>query len=154
MEELKIVGWTDFDSDYPTPKVDSEKLRKYLDLIYAEIIKNGYVFSGEEHQYSSTGVPVFSDGTCFRASMRAWGSIMANVYSDPKGEKMTYMDFYMSLGSDSVLPPFKKINVKPQKGVDPSCGCTIIEDRQIIEEAKSYGMTFMTTDKVLKKMTE
>ena len=40
-----------------------------------EIIEKGYLFSGEEHQNGLTGVPVFSDGTCFRASMRSWGMI-------------------------------------------------------------------------------
>ncbi len=152
MSNLKIVGWTYFDCEYPTSKVSGEVLSEMIDLIRREIAEKGYVFSGEEHQNSSTGVPVFSDGTCFRASMRCWGDIMASLYSKSNGEQCTYMDFYMSLGDQSVMPKYTVIDVEPAVVEEDSCGCTIKVDRQTLQEALDMGMMFMTTDKVLKKL--
>ena len=152
MEELKIVGWTDFDSYYPTRKMSNEEFIKVLNLIKTEIIENGYVFSGEEHQNSLVGAPLFSDGTCFRASMRAWGAIMASCYEGPGGMQLTYMEFYMSLEEASRMPLYEEIELEPATCVDESIGCTIKEDRQLIEESLAFGMELMTTDKVLKKL--
>ena len=154
MEELKIIGWTFFDDVYPTKKVNQEELMQMLNLIKESIYENGYVFSGEEHQNCSTGVPVFSDGTCFRASMRAWGSIMCQMYSGPDGEELTYMDFYMSLGESSRLPEYVEITVEPAEVEEESVGCTIKQDKNMIEESLALGMSFITTDKVLKKLFE
>ena len=80
MEKLRIVGWTNFDSQYPSKPCTKEEMDEIILLIREEIIKNKYYFSGEEHQYSLTGVPVFSNGTCFRASMRCWGYLMSTIY--------------------------------------------------------------------------
>lgn len=153
MEDLKIVGWTSFDDIYPTKKWSAEELKFILRLIKQEIFEKKYVFSGEEHQNSFTGVPVFSDGTCFRASMRCWGKIMASIYSGPNGEELSYMYFYMSL-KESILPPSLDEVIEPAEVDEESCGCTVPEDRQIVNEAISFGMSFMTTDKVLKKLYE
>lgn len=133
MEDLKIVGWTSFDSPYKTEKCSGDKLQAMLDLIFDEIAKNNYVFSGEEHQNELTGVPVFSDGTCFRASMRVWGGIMANMYSGADGEELTYMDFYMSLGSSAQLPAYAPIPIPPAEVAEESChraGHGLYDERQ------------------------
>ena len=151
---LKIVGWSSFDSDFKTKKLNKKQLEKVLKLIKKEIRNNNYAFSGNDHQMSLTGVPVFSDGTCFRASMRCWGMIMAEVYSELNGESYSYMDFYMSSCCESKLPEYKEIKVKPSLVKEESVGCTTVEDRQIVAEAMSYGFPFMTTDKVLKKYYE
>jgi hypothetical protein len=154
MTELKIIGWTDFECEYPTKKLSNEELNQVIYLIREEIIENGYLFSGEEHQNSFTGVPVFSDGTCLRASMRAWGLIMSQCYQGPDGKELSYMDFYMSLGDISRLPEHKELNVEPQVVDEESSGLTIKADRQVIDESLSFGMTFLTTDKVLKSILE
>ena len=153
MDELKIVGWTDFESDYPSKKYDADTFNKIMGLIIQEISENNYVFSGEEHQNSMTGVPVFSDGTCFRASMRSWGTIMTYVYSGPNGEQLSDMDFYMTL-KDSNLPEYKFIDVEPAVIDDVSIGCTTKQDMQVVSEAIAMDMMFMTTDKVLNKLYE
>ena len=153
MDKLRIVGWTSFDDDYPMTLDDSELFNEKLHLVAQEIGKNGYFFSGEEHQNSLTGMPVFSDGTAFRASMRTWGYIMASVNSS-KTQQYNYMDFYMSSCCESKLPEYKEIKVKPSLVKEESVGCTTVEDRQIVAEAMSYGFPFMTTDKVLKKYYE
>ena len=147
MSKLRIVGWTSFDSDYTTRMITNEELLEQLSLIKEEIAKNGYRFSGEEHQNSLTGVPVFSDGTCFRASMRSWGMIMASL-----NEGTSYMDFYMTLERGSKLPEFSNIDVKPCKVKEESSGIIVQQDRDIIEQSLSMNMMFMTTDKVLNNL--
>lgn len=155
MNQLKIVGWSDFDGPYPTRKYHAEELQQILQMIRKEIMENEYVFSGYEHQYSMTGVPVFSDGTCFRASMRCWGGIMAAIYQGADHQELTYMDFYMPLDEeDSNFPPLTKIDVEPAVLEEASSGCTRREDREMVDEAIAFGMTFMTQDKVLKKLYE
>ena len=148
---LKIVGWSHFDCEYPTKKLNKEELDEVIQLIKDDIVKNEYLFSGEEHQNELTGVPVFSDGTCFRASMRCWGSIMAELYVDENGDHYSYMDFYMSLGECSHLPDFELIDIEVGEVDEPSFGCTLKADRELMEEALSMGIDLMTTDKVLKK---
>jgi hypothetical protein len=64
------------------------------------------------------------------------------------------MDFYMSLGDISRLPEHKELNVEPQVVDEESSGLTIKADRQVIDESLSFGMTFLTTDKVLKSILE
>ena len=153
MDELKIVGWTYFEDSYPMRNCSNEELGKIVSLIRNEIMEKGYVFSGEEHQNCSTGVPVFSDGTCFRASMRCWGSIMATIYCAPDGSEFTYMDFYMSLGDASVMPEESVIDIEPATIEEESFGCTVAEDASVLNEAKAFGMPFITTDKVLKRFS-
>ena len=147
MSELYIVGWTSFDSNYPTRMVTHEELQEQLKLIKEEIVNNKYRFSGEEHQNCPTGVPVFSDGTCFRASMRSWGMIMSSL-----NEGTSYMDFYMTLESGSKLPEFSNIDVKPCKVKEESSGIIVQQDRDIIEQSLSMNMMFITTDKVLNNL--
>ena len=151
---LKIVGWTDFDCPYPTPKVKGEEFNEMLQLIRQEIYDHGYIFAGEDHQRSATGVPVFSNGTCFRASWRAWGSIMAEMYSGPNGEKLSYMDFYMSFGGDAVMPESTSIDVEPAVVELQSHGCTLKADREIVNQSLAMGMPFITMDVVLQQYYE
>ena len=149
MDELRIIGWTNFDCEYPAKKLTAEELQVVLKLIKDEIIEKKYIFSGEEHQYGLTGVPVFSDGTCFRASMRCWALIMASLYNGQDGQQLSYMDFYMSLGEESIMPEFVEIDVEPAILEEEADGCMIPQDRQMIEQSLSLGMPLMTTDKVL-----
>lgn len=152
MSDLKIVGWSNFECEFPSKKLTDEEFIKVLKLIQDEIYEKGYIFSGEEHQYSSTGVPVLSDGTCVRCSMRCFGAIMASVYVGPDGKRLSYMDFYMSL-DNSVLPEESNINIVPMN-IESYPGLMIKEDNQLVSEALSFGMPLMTTDKVLKKIME
>ncbi len=154
MDELKLIGWTYFECEYPTPKLNKDEMNKVIELIQRDIIENGYIFSGAEHQKSLTGVPVFSDGTCFRASMRCWGSIMADLFEGPNGEPLSYMDFYMSVECESNLPDYEDIDIKPAIVSEESAGCTLKADRQLIDEAIEYNMPLMTLDKVVKKLYE
>ncbi len=154
MGELKIIGWTDFECEYPTPKLSREDLGTVISLIHSELSENNYVFSGEEHQNAPTGVPVFSDGTCFRASMRAWGHLMSRIYSGPNGEELSYMDFYTSLGDASIMPEYSEIDVEPAKVETESSGCTMKADREFVDQSRALGFAAMTTDKVIQKLLD
>lgn len=50
---------------------------------------------GDWHQSDACGCPVFSDGTTALFSYRAWGDIMAAIWSEHDGKDYGYMDFYM-----------------------------------------------------------
>lgn len=151
MNELKIIGWASFDDAYPTRQYSGEELSYVVQLIQQEIANNKYCFSGEEHQNSMTGVPVFSDGTCFRASMRCWGLIMAGVHSALDGKEYSYMDFYMSL-SDSKMPEFETLDITPAVVENSMPGYITKQDQEMISQSKMFGMPFITTDKVLQDM--
>ena len=154
MNELKIVGWTDFESKYPSRNVDGPELRELIQLIGDECVKHGYAFSGQEHQNAATGVPVFSDGTCLRASMRAWGQIMAAIYSAVDGTKLSYMDFYIDSCKETVLPYYNDINVEPGYVKNERPGIIIQEDAELITSTVEMGMELMTFDKVIVKYVE
>ena len=39
MVKLKIVGWTSFESEYPTPKFEHDEMMVYVNLIKKELKK-------------------------------------------------------------------------------------------------------------------
>lgn len=153
MEDLKLVGWADFDCEYPTLKGDSNYINKAINLIREDIEKNLYVFSGYDHQNHSACTPIFSDGTAFRMSMRCWGSVVAGVYEGKDGTQLTYMDFYMPLAYNK-FPTESDIDIKPAKGGIESAGCVTKEDMSIIDDALNSGIGLLTTDKVMQKRYE
>lgn len=154
MNELKIVGWTNFECEYPSKNVYGSQLTEIVQLIGNEVVKYGYSFSGQEHQNAMTGVPVFSDGTCFRASMRAWGQIMAAIYSAIDNVSLSYMDFYMDSYKEIILPEFKSINLENGYVENERPGLILEEDAEIINSTIKMGIELMTFDKVIKRYIE
>ena len=154
MSELRIVGWTDFESDYPSRNVEGEGLREIVQLIGNEVLEHGYCFSGQDHQNASTGVPVFSDGTCLRASMRAWGLVMAAIYSAIDEVDLSYMDFYVDSYKKTVLPKANDFAVEPSKVEDERPGMILQEDIDLMSSSLQMGMDLMTLDKVINRYME
>ncbi len=156
MNELKIVGWTNFECDFPSRNMSGsgQEIKKVVQLIGDEVVKHGYSISGKDHQNSSTGVPVFSDGTCLRASMRAWGQIMSAIYSSIEGINLSYMDFYMDAYKKTVLPEYREIKIEPGYVENELPGMIINEDVQLINSSLQMGMGLMTLDKVIKNYVE
>lgn len=154
MEELKIVGWTSFEDIYPSRNVEGDEFQVIVQLIGEEIIKHGYCFSGEDHQNSFTGVPVFNDGTCLRASMRTWGLIMSVIYSALDEKEYSYMDFYMSTPKETVLPDMEMFDVKPSKEEQTRPGVIIQGDIELLSSSLNMDMELMTTDKIVKQYYE
>jgi len=75
-------------------KTFSNEVKPYLFALKKEIILKKIRYSGEQHQCGSNGVPVFNDNTrgCF--SFRAWGDLMAAIWSTEEDNDYSYMDFY------------------------------------------------------------
>lgn len=67
-----------------------------LENLRQSIIDNEIRCTGEQHQYSDyESCPVFEDETCATYSYRAWGDLMAAVWSTHENRDYNYMDFYM-----------------------------------------------------------
>ncbi len=151
--ELKIIGWTSYDSAYPSVTVGDDEVTDVVLTVAREVIDCGYMFSGQQHQNSATGVPVFQNGTCFRASMRTWGTIMAAACPEFNGKEMGYMDFYMSTPKEENLPPLKEIDVLPSDS-DNFNGMITPQDSEMISQSVQMGIPFMTTDKTLNRIMD
>jgi hypothetical protein len=74
----------------------TDKQLERLEALRAEIVRRGLKEGGDWHQYSDCGVPVFSDGTVGDYSFRAWGDLLAAIWSEEEDKHYTYMDFYMT----------------------------------------------------------
>lgn len=146
--DLKIVGWTDYDSEYPSITVSNEEIGEVVSIVVDEIKEKGYAFSGNDHQNSYTGVPVFDNGTCLRASMRTWGMIMSFAYPEIDGKRTQYMDFYMYCAVDEKMPEAMALSVKPADS-DNFAGMITQQDGEMISQSLQMGIPFMTTDKAL-----
>lgn len=70
-----------------------ESVHKYIEALAEEIIQKDVRITGEEHQQGD-GVPLFSDDTVSHFSFRAWGDLMASIYTKKTGKEYCYMDFY------------------------------------------------------------
>ncbi len=61
-----------------------------------KIIENNIRCTGYEHQNSAyNSVPLFSNGKVATYSFRAWGDLMAAVWSENDNKDYNYMTFYM-----------------------------------------------------------
>ena len=145
MREFKIVGFTSYDSAYLTAQILEEEFPHVFDLVVEEIKKNGYCFSGEDHQNHERTVPIFANGTVLRCSMRLWAQMMAEAHN---GDKNSYMDFYMDVPGESIYPE-EETKVKPAETGSPYA---YLADRDVdlMMETVMVGIdTLMTTDKAI-----
>lgn len=69
--------------------------RPYFEALRQEIITRNIRRGGDWHQNSEEGVPIFSDGTFVVFSYRAWGDLLAAVWSTEENKDYEYMNFYM-----------------------------------------------------------
>lgn len=67
----------------------------YAEAVREYIIANAIKRGGDWHQNSDQGVPLFHDGTVATFSFRAWGDLMAAIWSEEENRNYSYMDFYM-----------------------------------------------------------
>lgn len=67
----------------------------YYEALREEIISKALKQGGDWHQEDAHGAPVFSDGVTGSFSYRAWGDLMAAVWSEYEKKDYHYMDFYM-----------------------------------------------------------
>lgn len=71
-----------------------ESVYPYIEALRADIIKRGIREFGPWHQDSPEGAPVFSDGTAATFSYRAWGDLLAAIWSTEDDRDYNYMSFY------------------------------------------------------------
>ncbi len=72
-----------------------DSVRPYLEAVRASVLEHNLRLTGEQHQHGGSGVPVFSDGKMLRLSYRAWGDLMAAIWSEEEDKDYNYMDFYI-----------------------------------------------------------
>ena len=154
MEEIKIIGWTNFECKYPSRNVEGDEFFDIVSLIAEQVLLNGYCFSGQDHQNSFTGVPVFSDGTCLRSSMRVWGRIMSLIFSMADGKTYSYIDFYMNCPKKVILPELIPFEVESAIIADERPGLIQDEDIELISSSIKTGTELVTFDKVIKRFIQ
>lgn len=71
-----------------------EEVHPRLESLRAAIIEKNVRCNGLQHQNGYPSCPVFEDGTCATYSFRAWGDLMAAVWSSHDNTDYSYMDFY------------------------------------------------------------
>ncbi|MHB8276395.1 MAG: hypothetical protein ACYDIA_01910 [Candidatus Humimicrobiaceae bacterium] len=67
-----------------------------LETLRKSIVKNDIRWTGEEMQENGYDtVPLWSNGKVDTYSWRAWGDLMAAVWSEKENKDYSYIDFYM-----------------------------------------------------------
>lgn len=69
--------------------------KPYLEAIRIDVINRGIKMSGAEHQNLPNGTPEFNNGKVAIFSYRAWGDLMAAIWSEVENTNYSYLDFYM-----------------------------------------------------------
>lgn len=85
----KGMRWKDYLQEFGT------SLHPYMEAIRSDVIKKKIRFTGAGHQDDSQGVPQFEDDTVGMFSHRAWGDLMAAIWSTEEDKDYWYMDFYV-----------------------------------------------------------
>jgi len=71
----------------------TDKVREYAEATREYIVANGIRTTGSEHQDEGWEF-LYDDGTVSSFSFRAWGDLMAAIWSEEENEDYNYMDFY------------------------------------------------------------
>lgn len=88
-KDQKGQRWKDF------IEIWKEEVRPYFEAIRESVLEKRIKMTGEEHQYGLDGIPLFEDNTVGCFSFRAWGDLMAAIWSEKENKDYTYMDFYV-----------------------------------------------------------
>lgn len=85
----KGMRWKDY------IEIWKDEVKPYAEAIRESVLQRGSLLTGSEHQSSANGVPLFDDGKIGSFSYRAWGDLMAAIWSEKENKDYNYMDFYM-----------------------------------------------------------
>jgi len=66
----------------------------YLEAVRKDVLEKKLRITGELHQQDG-GTPLFSDGKILCLSWRAWGDLMAAIWTEEDKKPYSYMHFYM-----------------------------------------------------------
>jgi hypothetical protein len=81
--------WKDYVESY------NEEVRPALEELRKALIKHGIRCTGEQQQNRAEVCPLWSNGKADTYSFRAWGDLMAAIWSTEDNKDYSYMDFYM-----------------------------------------------------------
>lgn len=81
-------------ADYIQQVQHSVKELAYLEALREAVQERNCRYTGQDHQGAQDGVPQFEDGTVAMFSFRAWGDLLAAIWSTAENKDYNYMDFY------------------------------------------------------------
>lgn len=73
------------------------RVQPHYEALREAILERELQRGGDWHQRSETGVAVFDDGRIATFSYRAWGDLLAAVWSTELDRDLNYMAFYMDM---------------------------------------------------------
>lgn len=114
--KLRVVGWTYYDNHLFKEGYVNWAARNAL---VDEIRKNGYLFSGYDHQECYNCAPVFNDGKIRRFSQRGFADVMAEANGD--NYYMAYSLYMFGLDRSMCKYPEKEIytdDVEAEKNLE------------------------------------
>jgi len=82
------MRWDDYLADISAQHI------LYIEAIRTSVIEHKLKIGGDGHQ--ENWIPLFEDGTIGSFSFRAWGDLMAAIWSTEENKDYQYMDFYMN----------------------------------------------------------
>jgi len=89
--QQKGMRWKDYIDIF------TEDDKFYVEALRQEILDKNLRFCGNDHQADDfDGTPLFKDNTVATYSYRAWGDLMAAIWSEKEDKDYCYMNFYMS----------------------------------------------------------
>ena len=144
MSKLTIIGWNDYDSNYPNINFENYSQQEIISLVMKEIKEHQYKFSGQDHQNKENCVPLFSNGCVLRCSMRTWAILMASANQDDN-----YMNYYMDVDEEKYPKEKTDIELREENDALP---VLVGPDQQLIMDSITNDIELMTFDKAIKEM--
>ncbi|MBE6553812.1 MAG: hypothetical protein E7666_05655 [Ruminococcaceae bacterium] len=129
--KYRVVGWTDFDSE-TVDGIDGNSFAE-RNAIIDEIRKNGYRFTGWDHQEMQTCTPVLNDGKARYYSQRGWGSIMAEAH-ERVGD---YAGYAFGSGSNMPCDEFDPARFTPENDLQETFTVDVEEDIFALAQKKN-----------------
>ena len=82
------MRWIDYKEGFFIP------YHEELEILRKSIIDNKIRCTGSEHQFNYEACPLWDNEKTDTYSMRAWGDLMAAIWSTEENKDYSYMDFY------------------------------------------------------------
>ena len=134
--KYRVVGW----ADYSDPDIEEGDVSESaLQAIVEDIRKNGYCFSGWDHQESFGCAPVLNDGKRRTFSQRGFGAVMAMAHGDLSRMGYAGYAFDFAESDEKSLPPRERA-FDPEKFTPETDLCEVITVKvsdEYIKEAET-----------------
>ena len=102
--KYRVIGWTNYDDESVPDKAGCLGFAE-RNAIIDDIRKNGYLFSGWDHQEMWDCTPILNDGKKRCYSQRSWGGIMAEAYGDMGDYDYALYTFSESIKREKCVRP-------------------------------------------------